>query len=87
MFLLFVGFATIILSAAALVAFAMAWFEIFGYTAPWGGPFDLFRKIHPMVVGIILVLTAYALLKICRWRYHITDDMDADKPWWRSMPP
>lgn len=87
MFLLFVGVGTVVLSAAALVAFGMAWFEVFGYAAPWDGPFGLFRKVSPLAVGIMLVLTAYALLKVCRWRYHITDDMDADKPWWRSMPP
>ena len=75
------------LSAAALVAFAMKWFELFGYSAPWGGPLALFQKVDPMVVGIILVITAYALLKLFRWRYHITDDQEAGKPWWRSLPP
>ena len=60
------GLVLLLLCVAALTAFAMSMFQIRGYFMPWNGPYDLFLKVNPTLVGLILIGIAYALLRVFR---------------------
>ena len=80
-----VGVVLLVFCAAGLTAFAMSMFDIQGYFMPWNGPFDLFLKVDPMLVGWILLGISYGLLRVFR-RVYPKELEPKERPWWRILP-
>ena len=79
------GLVLLLLCVAGLTALTMSMFQIQGYFMPWNGPYDLFLKVNPTLVGLILIGIAYALLRVLR-RVYPKELRPKEKPWWQILP-